>query len=111
MQRRRHARRAFLEARDDVAIQEFLRASGKDVNRADYAKLDRETVTFMSIPYIVGSYETVAKHLDRVAAQGVRGVCLSFPDFSTEVKIFADEVLPHMSCRDAEARPALPNAA
>ena len=101
----------FLEKRDDVAIQEFLRASGKDVNRADYAKLDIETVTFMSIPYVVGSYAKVAQHLDDLAARGVRGVCLTFPDFSTEVAIFAEKVLPLMNSRKVSAKPAALNAA
>lgn len=89
----------YLAHRDDVAITEFLRASGNDVNRADYAKLDPVTVTFMSVPYIVGSYADVAAHLDRLAGSGVTGVCLTFSDFARDVPNFIGHVLPLMASR------------
>lgn len=91
----------YLANRDDVAIQEFLRVSGMDVNRADYLKLDPATVTFMSIPYIVGSYSKVAAYLDTLAAQGLHGVCLTFPDFATDVPDFIANVMPKMTSRRA----------
>jgi pyrimidine oxygenase len=89
----------YIARRDDIAITEFLRAAGNDINRADYAKLDPVTVTFMSIPYIVGSFADVAAHLDRLAESGVRGVCLTFSDFARDVPNFLAEVLPLMTSR------------
>lgn len=94
----------YLDNRDDAAIQEFLRVSGMDVNRADYLKLDPATVTFMSIPYVVGSHAKVAAHLDALAAQGLHGVCLSFPHFATDVPDFIANVMPLMASRQAAAR-------
>lgn len=90
----------YLANKDDVAIQEFLRVSGMDVNRADYLKLDPATVTFMSIPYIVGSYAKVAAYLDSLAEQGLHGVCLTFPDFATDVPDFIANVMPLMKSRN-----------
>jgi pyrimidine oxygenase len=89
----------YLANRDDLAIQEFLRVSGMDVNRADYAKLDKETVTYMSIPVVAASYQGVADHLDSLAEKGVRGVCLTFPDFATDVPDFIANVMPRMKSR------------
>lgn len=94
-------RQLYLDNRDEEAIQEFLRASGMDVNRADYLKLDPATVTFMSIPCIAASYDKVAAYLDRLAASGLHGVCLTFPDFATDVPDFIEHVMPRMTSRGA----------
>ncbi|MCB8881409.1 LLM class flavin-dependent oxidoreductase [Acidisoma cellulosilytica] len=92
-------KQSYIDRRDDVAIAEFLRASGKDINRADYAKLDPAVATFMSIPSIASSYAGVAAHLDALAEADLSGVCLSFPDFSTDVPIFIERILPLMKSR------------
>lgn len=92
-------RQHYLDNKDDVAIQNFLQASGMDVNRADYLKLDPATVTFMSIPCIAASYDKVAAYLDRLAEQGLHGVCLTFPDFATDVPDFIANVMPRMQSR------------
>ena len=89
----------YVANRDEEAIQEFLRVSGMDVNRADYLKLDPITITFMSVPYIADSYDNVAAHLDALAARGLRGVCLTFPDFATDVADFVANVMPRMKSR------------
>jgi pyrimidine oxygenase len=92
-------RQSYIDRRDDSAIQTFLRASGKDINRADYAGMDPAIATFMSVPAIATSYAGVAAHLDRLAAAGLAGVCLSFPDFAQDVSIFAERIAPLMICR------------
>lgn len=97
-------RQHYLDNKDDVAIQNFLHASGMDVNRADYLKLDPATVTFMSIPCIAASYEKVAAYIDELAAQGLHGVCLTFPDFATDVPDFIANVMPLMKSRAAPAK-------
>lgn len=89
----------YLENRDEVAIKEWMRVSGMDKNRIDYVHLDPEPATFMSVPYIVGSYEKVAAHLDALAANGLKGVCLAFPDFATDVRDFIANVMPRMTSR------------
>ena len=89
----------YVDHRDDVAIAEFLRASGKDINRADYAKLDPAVATFMSIPSVANSYAGVATHLDALATAGITGVCLTFPDFSTDVPMFIERIQPLMASR------------
>ncbi|MES2666141.1 MAG: LLM class flavin-dependent oxidoreductase [Pseudomonadota bacterium] len=96
-------RQHYVDNRDEEAIQEFLRASGMDVNRADYLKLDPATVTFMSIPCIAASYEKVAAYLDSLAEQGLYGVCLTFPDFASDVPDFIANVMPLMKSRPAKA--------
>lgn len=95
------ARRArYLADRDEVAIQEWLRASGMDRNRADYLKLPPEATAFMSVPYIVGSHETVARHLDKLAEHGLGGVALTFPDFANDLPDFIENVMPKMTSRN-----------
>lgn len=93
----------YLDNRDDVAIEEWMRASGMDRNRADYKELSSEAKTFMSVPYIVGSYQKIAEHLDALASYGVGGVCLTFPDFSTDVPDFIANVMPLMKSRQRGA--------
>ncbi len=89
----------FLERRDDTAIKEFLRISGLDANRADYAALDPTTVTFMSVPYIAASYDVVAAHLDQLAENGIRGVAVTMPDFENDAPTFIENVVPRMKSR------------
>jgi pyrimidine oxygenase len=97
-------KQSYIDRRDEVAIAEFLRASGKDINRADYEKMDPAIATFMSVPSVASSYEGVAAHLDMLADAGLAGVCLSFPDFSTDVPLFIERIQPLMASR----RPDLP---
>lgn len=94
-------RQHYLDNKDDEAIKNFLQASGMDVNRADYLKLDPATVTFMSIPCIAASYDKVAAYLDRLSDEGLHGVCLTFPDFATDVPDFIANVMPRMKSRAA----------
>ncbi|MFB2552334.1 LLM class flavin-dependent oxidoreductase [Ensifer soli] len=98
------ARKAtFMADRDEVAIEEWLRVSGFDRNRADYQELPPETTTFMSVPYIVGSHEAIARHLDSLAEYGVGGVSLCFPDFENDVPDFIANVMPRLTCRERPA--------
>lgn len=92
-------KQGFLDNRDEAAIGEWLRVSGFDKNREDYQTLPPEVTTFMSVPFIAGSYQTVADHLDALAANGVAGVCLSFPDFESDTPEFIKNVMPLIKCR------------
>ena len=53
----------------------------------------------MSIPCIAASYDKVAAYLDQLAEQGLHGVCLTFPDFATDVPDFIANVMPRMAAR------------
>jgi pyrimidine oxygenase len=97
-------KQSYIDQRDDRAIEEFLRASGKDINRADYLKMDPAIATFMSVPSIASSYAGVAAYLDSLAAAGIAGVCLSFPDFATDVTLFVDRIQPLMASRRRRAQ-------
>lgn len=51
---------------------------------------------------IIGSYETVARQLDEIAAMpGVRGVMLTFDDFLIGMEQFGTRIQPLMKCRRA----------
>jgi len=51
------------------------RVAGMDFSRATYR--DLAVQTFMAIPYVAGSYQTVANYLDGLAEQGWPA-CASF---------------------------------
>ena len=56
---------------------------------------------------LVGSYATVARMLDELAAvPGVRGVMLTFDDFVIGMEQFGTRILPLMRCRDVVNRAA-----
>ena len=73
--------------------------AGMDFSRATYK--DLAVQTFMAIPYVAGSYETVANYLDAMAETGLAGVCFIFPDYENDLKIIVDEVVPLMKYRHA----------
>ena len=88
----------FLANADQEAIDEWLRASGRDPNRTSH-ELDHLRQTFMGFPFITASYENVAARIDAIADAGVAGVCLMFPDFEKDLQAFIDHVLPKLNCR------------
>ncbi len=93
------ARRDFYLANaDDVAINEWLRASGRDPTRRT-AELDRTRQVFMGFPFIVSSFEGVAERLDAIADAGVTGVSLMFPDYERDLRRFIAHVAPKMKSR------------
>jgi pyrimidine oxygenase len=56
---------------------------------------------------LVGSYATVARMLDEMAAvPGVRGVMLTFDDFVVGMEQFGTRILPLMRSRDVVNRAA-----
>jgi alkanesulfonate monooxygenase SsuD/methylene tetrahydromethanopterin reductase-like flavin-dependent oxidoreductase (luciferase family) len=48
---------------------------------------------------LVGSPDDVAAEIERYAAAGLRGLTLSFVDFTEELRYFAEEVLPRLEKR------------
>lgn len=89
----------FIETSDKVAMAEWARVAGMDFSRATYR--DLAVQTFMAIPYVAGSYRTVATYLDALAEQGIAGVCFIFPDYETDLRRLIDNVLPLMKHRNS----------
>ncbi len=57
-------------------------------------------MAFMGIPAIVGSYETVARKIDVLAADpNVEGILFSWPDWVDGIRRFGEEVIPRLECR------------
>ncbi len=57
-------------------------------------------VTFMGIGLIVGSAQTVAQEVDRIAkVEGTSGMMLTFDDFLEGVERFGRDVMPLLECR------------
>ena len=94
----------FIQTSDKAAMQEWARVAGMDFSRATYK--DLAVQTFMAIPYVAGSYQTVANYLDGLAENGLAGVCFIFPDYERDLQRLVDNVLPRMKHREpvAEAR-------
>jgi pyrimidine oxygenase len=92
------ARRDFYIAHSDkAAMAEWSRVAGLDFSRATYK--DLAVQTFMAIPYVVGSYQTVADYLDGLAEQGLAGVCFIFPDYEHDLQRLIENVLPRLKYR------------
>jgi len=84
----------FVEHSDKAAMQEWARVAGLDFSRATYK--DLAVQTFMAIPYVAGSYQTVADYLDGLAEQGLAGVCFIFPDYERDLRRLIDNILPRL---------------
>ena len=72
-----------------------------DFSRATYKNLAIQT--FMAIPYVAGSYQTVADYLDGLAEQGLAGVCFIFPDYERDLQRLVENVLPRLKYRASRA--------
>lgn len=95
----------FIETSDRAAMTEWGRVAGMDFSRATYQ--DLAVQTFMAIPYVAGSYQTVANYLDGLAENGLAGVCFIFPDYDADLQRLIDNVLPRMKHRKAVAEAVL----
>jgi pyrimidine oxygenase len=93
----------YIANSDEAGMAEWMRIAGLDPNRANYKDFKTAQRTFTGMPFIAGSYEQVAQYLDAVAAAGLRGASLVFPDFEPDLRRFIDHVLPLMTSRAASA--------
>ena len=99
----------YIEHSDKIAMAEWARVAGMDFSRASYKDLAIQT--FMAIPYVAGSYQTVAGYLDGLAEQGLAGVCFIFPDYEHDLKRLVENVLPRLKYRPSrQADSAIPLA-
>ena len=68
-------------------------------NIINIESVEEGNMVFMAVPVIVGSPETIAVQIDKVAADtGIDGICFSWPDFVPNIKQFGEEVLPRLQC-------------
>lgn len=92
----------YIERSDKGAIEEWARCAGMDFSRATYR--DLLVQTYMAIPYVAGSYATVAAYLDGLAEQGITGVCFIFPDYEHDLQRLISRVIPLLKhCKPALA--------
>lgn len=88
----------LVEGADSTAIQNWGGALATDKEGGMAKKMQAET--FMGIPTIIGSYNTVASYLDQLAAETTAdGVLFTFPNFVEDITNFALEVMPLLQCR------------
>ena len=86
--------------------------AGDDPNKDPFSQPHRHKVMGQgSLPtnqgVLVGSYASVARMLDQMAAvPGVRGVMMTFDDFVVGMEQFGTRIMPLMQCRNAVARAA-----
>lgn len=86
----------YMATADDGAIRKWMGYQANDTHKAGiaYDTVPQIHKTFMGLHLIAGSYDTVAKHMDALAERGVKGVCLSFPDYLADLPRFIEHVLP-----------------
>ena len=73
--------------------------SGSDTNVRQMA--DPTSAVNINMGTLVGSYASVARMLDEVAAvPGTDGVLLTFDDFLIGIEAFGQRIQPLMRCRD-----------
>ena len=92
----------FIANLDVEGLAEMTQISGMDTSRPSRAELPTAARTFMGMPFIAGSYERVAAYLDSVAAAGLTGVSMVFPDFEPDTAKFIRHVMPLMRSRMAD---------
>jgi pyrimidine oxygenase len=115
--------RAIAEAGDLEAIQNVLNSANLDSVKDGTTGQLRESVTadagllagdietsnlaFMGCPAIVGSYETVARKIDAIAADpNIEGILFSWPEWVSGIRTFGERIIPLLECRrgwDVEA--------
>jgi pyrimidine oxygenase len=87
------------QARDDPSTDPYSQPNKR--------KIENMTKLPTNQGVLVGSYASIARMLDEVAAvPGVRGVMLTFDDFVIGMEQFGTRILPLMRCRDAVMKAA-----
>jgi pyrimidine oxygenase len=97
---------------DEEAVS-WLRGQGaKDTKAAATATVVRhkgeEGAVNFNAGTLIGSYENVAKMLDEIAAEPIKGIMMTFDDFEAGVVNFGTKIQPLMKSR-TKAHAALNN--
>lgn len=84
---------------DEAALTTLIGQAELDKSDGMSDSLKKKSM-FMGLPTLVGSYQTVAKYLDRIALEaGVDACMFAFPDFEHDIDGFVAHTLPLMECR------------
>jgi pyrimidine oxygenase len=86
---------------DEGAIRNLVGQAELDKSEGMSESLKKKSM-FMGLPTLVGSFETVAKYLDRIYFEAKVAACMfAFPDFTHDIDTFSERVLPRLESRKA----------
>jgi pyrimidine oxygenase len=99
----------IIDGADEGAIRTIIDSANLDTNtggtsdrlKAGLTKsMEEGNMAFMGFPVIHGSYATVARKIDELAATtGLDGMLFSWPDFVGGIRDFGERVGPLLKCR------------
>ena len=99
----------FVDGADEDAIRCAMGQISLDSSEG-MARSFKMKAMFMGLPTMVGSFNSVAAHLDRIAYETpAAAVMLAFPDFDEDLDNFGRHILPRLECRRAQNRVAAVN--
>ena len=88
---------AQLDTVRDGTTQQLRESVAEDLLAGDP---EEANMAFMGFPAIVGSYQTVARKIDALAADpNVAGILFSWPDWVPGIRRFGECVIPLLECR------------
>ncbi len=77
-----------------------LRESATDDAGLLAGDIETSNLAFMGCPVIVGSYETVARKIDAIAADSnIEGILFSWPEWVSGIRAFGERIIPLLACR------------
>jgi pyrimidine oxygenase len=95
---------------DEEAVSWLRDQGGKDTKAAASATVVRHKGEAGAVNFnagtLIGSFESVAKMLDEIASESIKGIMMTFDDFEAGVENFGTKIQPLMKSR-AEAHAAL----
>lgn len=95
----------ILDKADIVAIGNMTGSATKDTNvggisahlqKAIAAPVEKGNMVFNGFPVLKGSYDSVARQIEAVAATGADGLLMTFPNFADGMKMLEDDILPRL---------------
>ena len=90
---------AKLDTVQDGTTEQLRKAAGSD-DALLKGDIETSNMAFMSFPAIVGSYKTVARKIDALAANpNLDGILFSWPDWVQGIRNFGEKVIPLLDCR------------
>ncbi|MER5171059.1 pyrimidine utilization protein A [Thioclava kandeliae] len=97
----------YSDAVDTQALSWMAEQSGRDKDASETSSAKRINLPVGAVNQntgtLVGSYASVAKMLDEMAAvPGTKGILLSFDDYDTGLDIFGEKIQPLMRCRQTK---------
>jgi pyrimidine oxygenase len=86
---------------DEAALRTLVGQAELDKSEGMSESLKKKSM-FMGLPTLVGSWDTIARYLDRVYFEAeIAASMFAFPDFEHDIDTFAAKVLPKLESRRA----------